>query len=145
MEKRFGIKKLFAFALFTCLLLIPMSFAIAGNQPPSGLKSKGPVVIADMYFTPTEYTGVGICKGSIVEVKIAESVVTEDQFDDINRETLLDQYLAFPEILVLKDNKFAEDCVPEDAEGMFVQAVPFFDEGDDNYKTARLILLFAVP
>lgn len=144
MEKGFGIKKFSAFAILSFILLVPMSFAIAGNQPPSGLGTKGPAVIADMYFTTVAFTGQGRCQGSPVDI-IINTKVTEDLFNDVNKENLLDVYLAFPEILLLQDGVFADDCVPEDAIGMIVQAVPQFDEGDGTYKTARLILLFAVP
>ena len=69
-----------------------------------------------------------------------------DLFKDITKENLLDQFLLFPpgnQILVLQGGQKA-DCVPEAAAGVFVQAVPAFDEGD-GYKSAHVILLFGIP
>ncbi len=145
MEKKFRISKMLGILIMSSMLLIPVSIATAANQPPSGYHFVGPAIIADMYFTAESAAGVGICQGSTVSIEILITI-TQDMFDDINKENLLDQYLELgTQIKVLKDGVKA-DCVPEDAVGMVIKAVPdFFADPDGTSKTAKVIVMFVTP
>ena len=149
--------------ILTLVLMLSVNIASAANPPGSGeYHPAGPAIVAEITFTPADYDdegtycqdglafeGTGKCGGSPVIIPNDLSLVCEHSFSAVNKDSLLDFIVTFPTGWPMAPGGGPADCIPINKEGdypvgMIIRAVTDFDEGDDTYKWAKVILLFTV-